>query len=90
MKNTRDKIQSYVSSPQSLISFIKNSSDHWLIKDREARYIFVNDPAFEFFRFPKNSIRKENLIKKFQLRYVKNSGQSLLKLIKKQLKKIKK
>ncbi|HGJ5864912.1 MAG TPA: LuxR C-terminal-related transcriptional regulator [Arsenophonus nasoniae] len=53
MNNSRDKIQSYVSSPQSLISFIRKSSDHWLIKDLEARYIFVNDPAFEFFRFPK-------------------------------------
>ncbi|WGM08658.1 LuxR C-terminal-related transcriptional regulator (plasmid) [Arsenophonus nasoniae] len=53
MKKSKDEIKSYVSSPQSLISFIKNSSDHWLIKDLDAKYIFVNSSAFNFFRFPK-------------------------------------
>ncbi|HGJ5884668.1 hypothetical protein [Arsenophonus sp.] len=53
MKKSKNEIKSYVSSPQSLISFIKNSSEHWLIKDLDAKYIFVNKSAFDFFRFPK-------------------------------------
>lgn len=47
-------IESYISSPRSLISFLKNSNDNWCIKDKEARYIFVNDMAYEFFNYPKN------------------------------------
>ncbi|MEN3262400.1 LuxR C-terminal-related transcriptional regulator [Sodalis endosymbiont of Spalangia cameroni] len=46
-------IISYLNSSNSLISFIKNSSDHWLIKDNDARYVFVNDSASSFFKFPK-------------------------------------
>ncbi|AHF75284.1 Transcriptional regulator putative LuxR family [Sodalis praecaptivus] len=53
MGNRKNHLKSYLKSPQSLISFIKNSSDHWLIKDNEAKYVFVNDSATEFFRFPK-------------------------------------
>lgn len=53
MGNHKNDLKSYIKSPQSLISFIKNSSDHWLIKDSEARYVFVNESASDFFRFPK-------------------------------------
>ncbi|BAE73340.1 hypothetical protein SGGMMB4_00106 [Sodalis glossinidius str. 'morsitans'] len=53
MDNHENGIKAYLKSPQSLILFIKNSSDHWLIKDHEARYVFVNESASDFFRFSK-------------------------------------
>lgn len=40
-------------STLSLMSFVKNSKEHWVIKDSKANYAFVNDAAFQFFRFPK-------------------------------------
>lgn len=52
MKNA--SIKSYLSSPSSLISFIKNRPDHWYLKDNESKYIFVNKAAFRFFQFPNN------------------------------------
>ncbi|QBY46605.1 LuxR C-terminal-related transcriptional regulator (plasmid) [Arsenophonus nasoniae] len=42
-----------LSSIRSIISFIKNSKDHWCIKDNDSKYTFINNAAFEFFRFPK-------------------------------------
>lgn len=52
MNNNKDDLMSFLKKPQSLISFIRNSPDHWLVKDNEAKYVFVNDSASNFFRFP--------------------------------------
>lgn len=52
--NDEDRnLNTYVRSAQSLISFIKNRPGQWCIKDKESRYIFVNDEALDFFQFPK-------------------------------------
>lgn len=53
MNNENHNLNSYVNSSHSLISFIKNSTNQWCIKDKESRYIFVNDKAFDTFQFPK-------------------------------------
>ncbi|WP_290605649.1 PAS and helix-turn-helix domain-containing protein [Arsenophonus sp. ENCA] len=42
-----------LSSISSIMSFIMNSKDHWCIKDNESKYTFINNAAFEFFKFPK-------------------------------------
>lgn len=54
MNSNESRLDSYLSSPMSLISFIKNRKDHWIIKNNDAKYVFVNDAAFQFFRFPKS------------------------------------
>lgn len=43
----------YASSPESLISFMEHSNDHWFIKDKCSRYIYMNDSSLNYFNYPK-------------------------------------
>lgn len=55
MNNNENSVKPHIdiASCQSLISFLKNSEDSWCIKNKEAEYVFVNDIATRFFKFPK-------------------------------------
>lgn len=55
-KNTCNShyLKTFMESSHSLISFMEHSDNHWCVRDNEARYLYINNPAFEFFRFPKN------------------------------------
>ncbi|WGO82124.1 PAS and helix-turn-helix domain-containing protein [Arsenophonus apicola] len=52
--NNNYSIKNCLSSPQSLISFMEKSKDHWFIKDRESKYIYMNQSALIDFNAPKN------------------------------------
>lgn len=81
MSDNKYGVTSYLKKPQSLISFIKNSPDHWLVKDNEARYVFVNNAASEFLDFLKSSIQKEKQTKMYPQKSVKSSGHNSLMAI---------
>lgn len=54
MINNKSEIIKYLSSPQSLISFMEKSKDHWCVKDKASRYIYINKSALIDFNAPKN------------------------------------
>lgn len=47
-------LESYLSSPKSLLSFLSKDDDNWCIKDKEAKYVYLNRRAREDFNYPKN------------------------------------
>lgn len=52
MTSIQNSIKRYSSSPQSLISFMEHSEEHWFIKDTESRYIYMNNTALSYFNVP--------------------------------------
>lgn len=52
MTSIQNSIKRYSSSPQSLISFMEHSEEHWFIKDTESRYIYMNNAALSYFNVP--------------------------------------
>ncbi|WP_290605216.1 PAS and helix-turn-helix domain-containing protein [Arsenophonus sp. ENCA] len=54
MISEQNIIKQYSSSPQSLISFMENSKDHWFIKDKDSKYIYMNESALIDFNAPRN------------------------------------
>jgi DNA-binding CsgD family transcriptional regulator len=53
MVTPENTIKQYVSSTNSLISFIEKSSSHWHIKDNDSRYIYMNDSLLQALKIPK-------------------------------------
>lgn len=53
MNTKKYNVGSFLSSPQSLISFMEHSDDHWFMKDKDSKYIYMNKSALRFFGYPK-------------------------------------
>lgn len=53
MDNNANSFGTCVSSTHSLISFMEHSQHHWFMKDKESRYIYMNDSALSYMHCPK-------------------------------------
>lgn len=40
-----------LNSPYSLFSFMAKSRDHWSVKDLDCNYLYVNEPAIDYYNF---------------------------------------
>ncbi|WP_395971537.1 helix-turn-helix transcriptional regulator (plasmid) [Candidatus Arsenophonus nilaparvatae] len=53
MTNNENDLKKYISSPQSLISFMEHSQAFWGIKDLDSKWIYANNSSLDFYRIEK-------------------------------------